>query len=555
MVKILCSVQENILLIVNTKPKDSIIADGKDITINASNRLKLEGAEHLYYFPRLGWKLPNDKSFLLILRSAKDKNGSPDAIQDVVGDLRITDLRDDLDTKVWPLRNWGSVSGDGGGTTVGEAKDADFLTGGVSFGTKGRLSKSFYRAKYAENGWWHTDTWKNVGYMGGIGYRKDLDDGVYLEAPGTPGYVNAVQGTMADHVSKDANAQVTISEIMYDAGRAWDLVQWIELYNSSMTQAIDISNWTLDIRNARDDEEPQRSFVDDEFQFESGTIIPPNRTLLVVSATGATNVPANRVYDLYARHGNELGLKNLNRRTYLLSKTGFKLTLMDDAVSPEEVDVAGNASLDGASVEVDWALPEVSSEGEPRHSVVRLYGGIYNPLKKNGGKTSSAYEEAEDGTTETSWNASGLESGNIGIFYGHTDDFSTPGFRRGSALPVSLSSFRPVRDKQTGEVVVRWVTQSELNNAGFNILRSETKTGKFKVVNIKGIIPGHGTTSEKHVYEWKDTTAKPNVVYYYQIEDVSFDGERATLATTHLRGNVNAAGKLTTTWGDIKTLR
>ena len=272
-------------------------------------------------------------------------------------------------------------------------------------------------------------------------------------------------------------------------------------------------------------------FVDDEFAFNPGTIIPPNRTLLVVSATGATNVPANRVYDLYSRHGNDLGLKNLARRTYLLSKTGFRLTLYDDAIQPQMVDVAGNATLDGARITVDWPLPVSSEEDGARHSIIRLYGGIYNPTKNGTG-----YEMAVAGTMDGSWNKSGLESGNIGIYYGHTDDFSTPGFRRGAALPVSLSSFRPVRDKATGEVVVRWITASELNNAGFNILRSETKTGNFKVINVKGIIPGHGTTSEKHVYEWTDTTAKPNVVYYYRIEDVSFDGERATLATTHLRG-------------------
>ena len=117
---------------------------------------------------------------------------------------------------------------------------------------------------------------------------------------------------------------------------------------------------------------------------------------------------------------------------------------------------------------------------------------------------------------------------------------------------VSLSSFRPVRDQATGEVVVRWITQSELNNAGFNILRSEAKDGEFEVVNLKGIIPGHGTTSEKHVYEWTDTSAKPNVVYYYQIEDVSLDGNRTTLRTTHLRGNVNAAGKTYDTLGRAK---
>ena len=54
---------------------------------------------------------------------------------------------------------------------------------------------------------------------------------------------------------------------------------------------------------------------------------------------------------------------------------------------------------------------------------------------------------------------------------------------------------------------------SELNNAGFNILRSETKNGEFKSVNPQ-LIQGAGTTTERHTYTWTDTTAKPNTVYY-----------------------------------------
>ena len=46
--------------------------------------------------------------------------------------------------------------------------------------------------------------------------------------------------------------------------------------------------------------------------------------------------------------------------------------------------------------------------------------------------------------------------------------------------------------------------------------------------------------------------AKPNVVYYYRIEDISHAGVRKQLATVRLRGYVSAAGKLTTKWGDLK---
>ena len=117
---------------------------------------------------------------------------------------------------------------------------------------------------------------------------------------------------------------------------------------------------------------------------------------------------------------------------------------------------------------------------------------------------------------------------------------------------MQLASFRPVRT-ENGDVLIKWRTESELNNAGFNILRSENRDGDFQVINVKGIIPGNGTSSEQHLYTYTDTTAKPNVIYYYRIEDVSFDGARQTLATVRLKGEVSAAGKLTTTWGDLKT--
>ena len=121
----------------------------------------------------------------------------------------------------------------------------------------------------------------------------------------------------------------------------------------------------------------------------------------------------------------------------------------------------------------------------------------------------------------------------------------------GDPLPVSLSRFRA--ELTDDGVILKWTTESELNNAGFNILRSETKDSEFKVVNPQ-LIQGAGTTSERQTYTWTDTTAKPNVVYYYRIEDISHAGVREQLATVRMRGYVSAAGKLTTRWGDLKIL-
>ena len=121
----------------------------------------------------------------------------------------------------------------------------------------------------------------------------------------------------------------------------------------------------------------------------------------------------------------------------------------------------------------------------------------------------------------------------------------------GDPLPVSLSRFTAVRTSLG--TVLTWTTESELNNAGFNLLRSDTQTGMFRQISAQ-LIQGAGTSSERNEYTWTDTTAKPNTLYYYRIEDVSYAGERQVLATVRLRGLLSASGKRITAWGAVKTM-
>ncbi len=119
----------------------------------------------------------------------------------------------------------------------------------------------------------------------------------------------------------------------------------------------------------------------------------------------------------------------------------------------------------------------------------------------------------------------------------------------GAPLPVTLSNFRAEHTK--AGVILKWTTESEVDNAGFYIYRSETEAGEFKVVNPT-MVQGAGTTGERNEYTWTDTTAEPNTVYYYRIEEVSHAGERGQLVTVRLRGLISTSGKLTTRWAELK---
>ena len=236
------------------------------------------------------------------------------------------------------------------------------------------------------------------------------------------------------------------------------------------------------------------------------------------------------------------------RRDPFLHTQGFHIKLVDG--SDNLIDEVGN--LDGrirTADEPTWQLPSGWTSDGSRSSIIRRHRESRNGRYFNKGI-------AQEGTKRDAWvlaaNTAFVDySKDTETWYGSPNDYGTPGIRAGGhPLPVQLSHFRPDLT-ETGTVVIHWSTQSEIDNAGFNILRSQTRTGEFTRINPQ-LIPGGGTTAERADYTWTDTTAKPNLVYYYQIEDVSFDGERQTLATVRLRGFLSAKDKLTTQWGELK---
>lgn len=353
--------------------------------------------------------------------------------------------------------------------------------------------------------------------------------------------------------------KVAISEIMFATNGNANEIQWIEIFNSSQTETVALDadrGWRLIIENYDEPRSKVARLGSINFK-DDGDVktIPPRQAVLIASTASTRNsdrrhFASTRVFDVYAELANEFGM---GRRVdpFLHPTQGFHIELVDG--KNETVDVVGN--LDGRTRTSDkpaWQLPNGWVENRYRTSIIRRYRD-YNPDNRRYTNKGTVH----DGTKREGWisaektNLTYVREEDVETWYGISSDYGTPGIHAGGALPVQLAHFRPERT-EAGAVIIKWTTESEVDNAGFNILRAETRKDVFKVVNAQ-LIPGAGTTAERNIYTWTDTTAKPNVVYYYQIEDVSFAGERQTLATSRLKGTISANGKLATRWAGLKS--
>ena len=489
-----------ILLLTSRPPGETRLAGGIDIT-NPDEY----GAVHRY-FVAPDVTLPDDGQFLLLLRHAKGKLGTGESLSDVAGgggpdtDAFIADTGDAFQTDIWPLQ-----------ATVHPRENTEESLGG---------GKVWQREK-ADIVGYHKDAWSQERYTG-VGYKRRT--AMSAATAGTPGYPNDAVKAVA------APGSVTFSEIMMDSAGG-TLPQWVELYNASKTTAVNLNRWELEIQNVDSEDLVGRPIVRLTLQEK---VIQPNQTLLIVTgdarASSADLFPANRVYNLLELHDKNLRIKK--PQDTFLSAEGFTLKLLDR--TGEVVDTVGNTDGNRRTNDTPaWALPMSPVEAS-RSSLIRRY--------ENG--------VAEDGKVREGW----VLSANINrlsadVYYGHKDDIGTPGYREGGALPVELAHFHVARTE--AGVVIKWATASEVDNAGFILRRSLTRDGGFTLLNT-ALIAGAGTTGERQEYMFTDASAKPGVEYYYQLEEVAFDGNRETLAVRMLRGSVSAANRRLTTFGAVK---
>ena len=135
----------------------------------------------------------------------------------------------------------------------------------------------------------------------------------------------------------------------------------------------------------------------------------------------------------------------------------------------------------------------------------------------------AGYWKFDENTGQTAYDSSTNNyDGTLGSTGG--GDSNDPDWGSSDApLPVTLSSF--TAEFSGGASLLTWSTQSESNNLGWNVYRSETSTIAEGFQINQNMIEGAGTTTEETNYTFSDSyETNSNTSYWYWIESVDNGG-------------------------------
>jgi len=105
-----------------------------------------------------------------------------------------------------------------------------------------------------------------------------------------------------------------------------------------------------------------------------------------------------------------------------------------------------------------------------------------------------------------------------------------------STVPVTLTSFDAVKNNK--DVMLKWITASEINNEYFEIQRSLDAVS-FETI---GKVQGNGTTASVSSYTFSDKNVLDDFssfsAFFYRLKQVDFDGATEYSKTVRVSNNV-----------------
>lgn len=295
------------------------------------------------------------------------------------------------------------------------------------------------------------------------------------------------------NLSAQESGEVIITEFMFNAASSevTTQTQYIEIANTTGGD-ISLLNWTVDDEDA------------------DGPNTLPNVTLgafeiAVICGCSAT--------DFQGAFGTGFTVISILDN----SETMFNMSNSPSATS-EIIYLRNSSGILIDSVNYDDTTPWPTDPGG-FSAYLDISKSTMNETSNNDGANWSLSSSGTNGAFQSTifgvWNA--VEEGSPGNIQGDTH------------LPVELTSFTAVGSD--GQVSLKWVTQSELNNQGFVLERSTDKNGIYQTIasyEHDTALRGAGNSSSTINYSYIDETVFNGNTYWYKLIDVDFNGVRTS---------------------------
>ncbi|MGD9899818.1 MAG: lamin tail domain-containing protein [Calditrichaceae bacterium] len=287
------------------------------------------------------------------------------------------------------------------------------------------------------------------------------------------------------------SGKVIITEIMYNpkSTETTEMTQYIEIGNTT-PDPISLINWTID-----DEDTDGPNILPD-------ITLPPYGILVICECTESDFTGA------WGTGITVISLTDIGQSMFNLgnspSSTDEIIQLRDDLgnlVDEVNYDDSGAWPSDASQVAIYLNLPNENMNAASNND------------GSNWANSSGGVDGAYNSQIFGVWNQ--IETGSPGNIMG---DLS---------LPVELSSFTAYSGD--GNITLRWTTQSEVDNQGYIILRSENKDDDYLEVDsyvYNETLNGAGNTSESTKYVYIDRFLLNDNTYWYKLVDVDINGIR-----------------------------
>jgi hypothetical protein len=90
------------------------------------------------------------------------------------------------------------------------------------------------------------------------------------------------------------------------------------------------------------------------------------------------------------------------------------------------------------------------------------------------------------------------------------------------ATKIDLASFTATPLNRA--IIVEWATETETDNAGFNIYRADSENGNYLKIN-SSLISAKGSSTQGASYRFEDTAVRNRKTFYYKLEDIDLNGQ------------------------------